>query len=185
MGLDDFLMRGINGLVYSWNYLTGGTKTDLARILNGTAPIFEVSGGFCMTPILGAIMIAVSTKLTQINWNSFKDQEADEGRARNARARRNYGYDLENVVYGHFFSFCSLSNLLAANMSHPSSEVYNAKQELGSLGSYSVAFGNGLRALSFYIMRADDIPPGKNILSRAYDYCTGNSLQRQTVAINR
>jgi hypothetical protein len=98
--IDEFLMYGTNGLVHSWNQVTGRTKTDLAAILNGVAPAFEISGFLSSNPIMGAISSAVFLSLSYSYNHSFRRQEANENRDRTNRTMRNCEDDNENYAIG-------------------------------------------------------------------------------------
>jgi hypothetical protein len=69
--LDNFIMGGINELVYSWNYLTGRTKTDLAQLLNATAPVFEVSAVLADKGILEKIFAPIFFLITYASHHDY------------------------------------------------------------------------------------------------------------------
>lgn len=166
--LDDAIMHGVKKTVRAYNWTTGGTKAELANGLLTVAPVLE-SAGYSMTffpvniiCILG--MLSHSHVFQEIN----QEMEQHEVRALEQgmlsmhvesykeRCKRN------GLLLGAFAGHCAVGSACLPFLS-------NKNSTLESTYFASIAVGVGMRSLSFYVMRADYLPPRRNCVARGWE----------------
>ncbi|MFA5855967.1 MAG: hypothetical protein WC867_01305 [Candidatus Pacearchaeota archaeon] len=163
---DKVATYGANQIVKSWNWTTGGTKSDLAVFLHTSGWGVFTTGVAISNKIFGAMTVPISIGLSYVNFQIFKDQEKLENQFKDKEVK---SYDVEkrrgvNFLLGGFFSGLSGVNLLSA----PEYPVLGNNQEY--ISNTLQGCGQTLLALSYYVMNADSLPPRKNCLSRGLDY---------------
>lgn len=163
--IDSSIMSGINSTVRAYNWTTGKTKADLANKALFIAPIADATGALLHYPgpfkyflfsILLPINIAYSHLSQKRNIQIEKmEVEALEKKALDMNVE---SYKQRIAAYGTFFSGLAAIQAIPLPSHEPSD----------SSGPFFAA-GNLARGLSIYLMRADYLPPKKNVLSRALD----------------
>lgn len=162
--LDNTLMYGANKAVHVWNWTTGRTKSDLANKMLTTAPVMEGAGYIIMHPLIGGLMTLALLGLSHSTQSSNKRIEEKE-----IEAIENEALDYEVEQYkkskcetlGPIWLFAGGAHMFVGTSSGGTNEI--------SIDNYLMGSGHGLRASSYYIMRADYLPPRKNCISRAKD----------------
>lgn len=156
---DNALMYGVNKGVKAWNWTTGKTKTNLANSLLTVAPVFEGAGLLSINPVIGGIMIPMYLLVSHLNQKRNKEQEILEKKAAESQVMLNpeNSYEKSNKKFGLLFAGSAVLNAIPGGRS----ENDTLRAVFG--------IGIGLRSASHYVMRADYLPPRKNVLSRAKD----------------
>lgn len=168
--MDEKILQGVGAGVRAYNWTTGGTKADLAnKFIDGTV-ISMISGSIAFAYynqdktsaayIPAAILSPVSLILG--HQNQKKNLKIEE-KERKALEKKNcldseveeYKKEAKKQIQNEFQSstFCGSTGLL---FSHPDLQ-------------FGIAFGGYLHIISNYIMRTDNLPPRKNVFSRAKD----------------
>ncbi len=157
--VDDTIMYGVNKGIKAWNWTTGQTKTDLANQLLTLAPIFDAIGSFYGTPYFGAIASPLFLFISHMQQKINYRQQIEEQRAKDKKTRLSLDneYEHRNKSLGYFWGGAG---------AFPLSSLPNCEEPVIVL-SYSIS--NGFRSASHFIMRADDLPPRKNVFARAKD----------------
>lgn len=166
--VDENLMKAVNCGVRVWNWTTGKTKTDLANSLLTVAPILEGAGFFTTdgnrtTAFIGTGVYILVSHLDQIR---NKRLEKEEVRAIEKGAK--VLPDVLNIFSGYLFAGSSSMSQLLFTTS-------------GSYDHESFAIGNGLRALSHFVSRAEYFPPRKNVVVRIKERLEKRLKERQSL----
>ena len=146
-------MEAVNVGVRTWNWTTGRTKKDLANGLLTVAPILEISGVSLIHPL-------ASIPYLMFLVNSHQSQQDNERLEKKEINALNSGCLLNESEYLNKKRSGILYGGLSAIWFAPGGTT-----ELGIIEGT----GFGLRSLSHYVMRAEYLPPRKNVLSRAKD----------------
>ncbi|MBP7708560.1 hypothetical protein KA107_02650 [Candidatus Pacearchaeota archaeon] len=154
---DSAAMTATNKLVMAWNWTTGRTKSDLANSLVYFGGAAIPAGSFIRDSLIGGAILSLfylplSVMLTKRN----KQVESTESSAlerglkdlRVEKIKESYGQT------GLVFTLGGSTQLLSDPL---------------SAGDYCSFAGIEAIALAHYVMRADCLPPRKNVLSRAAD----------------
>jgi hypothetical protein len=166
-GIDKSLMYGFNRAVQLHNYITGGTKRDLAdlTLLTGTVlgetgfidiateKFYEGNlesgllnaGAAIITLLYSAGLLIINRRLENLE-NRAKQMNLEDRDVEDAKMFR-------KIVSGPFFSLTSISIIL-------SNKTLQEKLYGGMFGFI---------AASDYIMRTDPLPPRKNIVKRTLE----------------
>jgi hypothetical protein len=156
---DNALVGLANKGVKTWNWTTGKTKTDLAYLMQGAAPVFECTGMGLIHPFFLFIQIPYSISFSHEFQKKFKKQEELEQVASEKRA-----IPLELTKIEEMNKKGGPVCFVGGGVDMAIGHMYEMNLELSIVGT-----GLGLRGASHYIMRADPMPPRKNCLSRAKD----------------
>ena len=158
---DKGMMCLANQSLKSWNWVTGRTKKDLVTGVNlfSTATL---SGGSIVAPGVLGIPLAVAYTLifgvvTLVNRDYCKREEAIEGQDVKDLQLESYKKGLR--AYGPFMGLVGGVHLALGADS----------QGAGLVGSHIMAGGRFGQMFSNYLMRADPVPPRKNVFARAKD----------------
>jgi hypothetical protein len=163
--IDNTIMKGVNGGVRAWNWATGGTKADLANKMLTIAPIMDSVGWINYSPSFGVFMTGFALCVSHIFQKRNIEIEKQE-----LEALESHAMDMEVEDYKSRAQFDALS-WIACGVFWP----MGANKRAGTIipyatqADYCTAFGNVITGGSFYVMRADYMPPRKNVLSRAVD----------------
>lgn len=171
--LDDSLMYLTNHGVKAWNYTTGKTKADLANKALFLAPIADAAGCLLIpserTKYL-SLGIAVPFQMIYSHYFQKRNMEIEKKEVKALESKcLDIGvehYKQSEKTWGPAFL------LISGTQGWPTSSQQNY--------NFGLAAGHILRGLSCYIMRADYLPPRKNIIVRAMD-----KLTEQLQALNR
>lgn len=162
--LDDKIMKGISAGVHAWNWTTGETKSELAYKLLTVAPILE-GIGYTNNDIPSSIM---ATPL-MIFMSHREQNKAKELEEREAIALDDHMQDLEVISQKQTMKYPSLIWFMAAGVwaipHGGKGEILPDRNETDLM----VTAGHTLRALSYYVMRTDYLPPRKNCASRGIE----------------
>ena len=151
--LDDGIMYGVNKAVHAWNWTTGRPKEDLANISLGLGGIaisnsFLEDGNFPFA-VLSALVCIPAMKTNY--WQGTRERELMKKGLKCPKVEKLKSMDERmgpvQIIFG----------------------LYGRGMEtsLGDDSHFSTGFF--LYAAQSYIMRADPLPPRKNVLSRAKD----------------
>lgn len=160
--LDDAIMFGVNGGVHLWNWTTGRTKRDLATLMNIGGFTFATAGNYFFHPAAGAI---AALAFGYYNYTLFRMNKMFE---KDERENANNEFLSLHLEFGKKLyesaGFCQ--NNYGVVLFWLANEVNDP-----NVSSYfsSVATGICLTGTAAYVMRADSLPPRKNVLSRAKD----------------
>jgi len=162
--IDEFIMYGVNKAVHAWNWITGGTKADLANILSTIGAVTGSTGfvldgmvdgrpysmaGFPLLILISHVLQQVNSKVETLESRALekeaKDFEVEKDKIQYEKA----GYALPCMAAGFQF------------MGDASEDSYSP------LPLVNIALL--LTGASCHVMRADYLPPRKNALSRAKD----------------
>ncbi len=162
---DEVMMYGVNKLFQGYNRLTGETKTDLANKLVVVAPTLEVVGCYQSNPALSMINTPFLIHLSYRSVKMNKQQEELEKRAEKL-GMKNIMAEVGNVANKYLGTlWMGMSTFLILS---PAIESYSTGQTSERLiPNLTWASGNVMRGLSHYVMRCEDLPKGKSVLSKA------------------
>ena len=152
--IDDALMYAVNKGVKAWNYTTGRTKKDLANSLLTVAPIFEGAGFINMNPVLGVLLAGCFLHSSHRDQKFNNKFEIIEEKAKEKGVLLPPEYYTLNKTQG--YGFVVLAGV-QTSLGYSTDNV----------GCYIVGIGHNLRALSNFVMCAEDLPPRKNVFVRA------------------
>lgn len=173
--LDSALMEGVNSGVRAWNWTTGRTKADLANLLLGVTPILD-SMSQLVEPnpskyAMLALLLSTSSIYAHYQQKRNSAMEKIEAKALESNAK---SMDVERYNQNNKGFQCpywmGLGGVLTAMPSKNCSNQF--------IGASDV-----MRGLSFYVMRADYLPPKKNCLSRAMDKVSDAIAQASQVPV--
>lgn len=171
--VDDALMYGSNKAVHAWNWTTGGTKSELANLLDVSATAGIISGTFGLDKIFGATFAPVLLLVCYMRNKNNKDKEMEEIAALRG-----------GLINPRVESFKRLCKMGAAYQTMFSIAVAIHGEAALSKQNYVTAgadFVNSLsllaHAASNYIMCADSLPPRKDCVTRGLDYLDGKLKQ--------
>ena len=166
---DDGLMYLANKAVKAYNWTFGRTKADLANELLTVAPILE-GAGFLQRefPQIHVPLVFMFLHLAHI---SQKDNKHIEHREIEASKSNCKDLAVENYKNGICKLFPAIWLSSAVIQGYPSGKSYADDILTGT--------GNIIRASSYYIMRADSLPPKKHCLSRAKDKIKAKLAERR------
>jgi hypothetical protein len=153
--VDDTIMYGVNKGVQAWNWTTGDTKKVIANDMLSIAPIMEISGIYIKNPLvamaLTPVMLFATHLLHKVNYyqESF-EQAVKEKNIKDPRA------ELIKSAHAFFGPQQIAGGVILGRLS-------------GGYEIDSLILGSGpvIRGLASYVMRADDLTPRKNVLSRS------------------
>ncbi len=152
---DDAVMSGVNKGVRAWNWTTGKTKTDLANSLLIGGAVMNSASSLVTTPINIAFVYFFKR-------NNDRIEEAEKISSETktldplTEAYKNYSYPL----LGSLGLLISASGAIIA---------YNSEKEDSIVKCSLTSIGEFMWGASFYVMRANPLPPRKSAFSRAKD----------------
>lgn len=170
---DNFIMSKVNKFVRSYNWLTGNTKEKLANHVVGGGTIIgtsgSFSGGFVSDHPLGDLVggfISLGTFITgcvYTNHNSVQQNLEEESKEKECKSlevendketrKNNLSHNCLNTLGSY-----SLGGLFYLGEEPGISALFC------SFGTFNVSL-----IISDYIMRAEDVPPGKNAFKRGWE----------------
>jgi hypothetical protein len=158
---DAAVMVGVNNGVRAWNWTTGRTKSDLANMMLTTALVSETAVIIADSPnvaagvVMGSLILMVDGFFVHTRQKRNKETERLE-----EAALKGGMLDLE--VEKHKFA-----NKMAGQFFLGSSLMFSALSKGDTLYNALWMAKGGLMAPSFYVMRADSLPPRKSAFKRA------------------
>jgi len=154
--IDDTVMYGVNKAVHAWNWTTGETKADISNNLLTIAPIVENSGFAMYFPHMLLFSLPALLSISHVQQIKNKRIEKLE-----VKALENGMRDIEVEEYkttlkgdGYYWGAASGIHVLIP---------------MDDEGTVIAGIGMGIRGLGCHVMRADYLPPRKNVFSRAKD----------------
>lgn len=158
---DDGLMYLANKGLHAYNWVTGGTKADLANDFQAFAPIADVLGLAAVHPIFGLIGAPLSLLASHVGQKVNSNIESLEKKAIEVGAK-DWEVELKKEDY-HLLS--GISSAAGAGYVTLGSVVEAANCD----GRFAYLMGMGVfaRSSAFYVMRCDYLPPRKNVFKRA------------------
>lgn len=162
--LDDSLMAGANYSVRAYNWTFGGTKVELANHMLSTGVVVSsvscmlrevVSGVLLDLPaflLFGHIFQIANSKYGKCERNAidkgFLDPVSEEYKNKTCRIMGPCVYMTVPIQYITPREYWDVG---------------------GNVADFGASLGFGIVGSSFYVMRADDLPPRKNVFSRLAD----------------
>ncbi|HLC54911.1 MAG TPA: hypothetical protein VJJ75_00090 [Candidatus Nanoarchaeia archaeon] len=163
--IDMHVMDGVNQIAHAWNWTTGRTKSDLARICYISYPGI-ISGGFFLNRnyFLSALWAAHWLLLTPRLCKISSDLEKRENESIEKGAM-DIGIPVrKNIIK---FTGYALASITLANSLVPYSHSSEESFPEGKDGLLTA--GLAVNALGYFINLADPLPPRKHVLARAKD----------------
>ncbi|MBP7708764.1 hypothetical protein KA107_03690 [Candidatus Pacearchaeota archaeon] len=159
---DDGVMSVVNKGVRVWNWTTGRTKADLANTLVYTGGAAVPAGCFIRGwPVAGSILAAIYLPGSIFSSKANKKYEELEVTAMEKGL-------MDQRVENRKEDSRKLGNQIGAiGIIQIYPNVVPTLEK--TIGDYTCFSGMEAIALSYYVMRADYLPPRKNVLSRAKD----------------
>jgi hypothetical protein len=161
--LDEGILKATNVAFKAYNNLTGKTKADLANKMLSVAPIIETVGMLNRNYLLFSILMPI-----QIFASHYSQNENKKIEEREKNALENRSIDLSSELFKNYdcrknsFAFFIVGSPWL--ISHRDGANYTQNTFATDLVT---AAGFGVRALSYYVMRADNLPPKKGFISRS------------------
>ncbi len=171
---DAALMYGVNKGVHAWNWTTGRTKGDLANLFSILGCATMTAGNFIP---LGLISPLISLPWAYFGYRDYfqnKNIERLEKRAldKGLLDLEVEGFKLKSAFVGPVFlgisGFASAHKAIMDYRTEDSKKT-ESDHETSSFSSMLINIGISLYGLQFYVMRADYLPPRKNVLQRTAD----------------
>jgi len=154
---DDVIMYCVNKSVKAWNWTTGQTKADLANSLLTIAPVSEVLGYSIISPVLGVGMSFPFLLVSHLDQKRNKKQEILEEKA----LEKGLKLDSQSSHEGAHRGF---------GLAWAGDSVYEFYLGFNYDSGFVISgAGHVIRSSSYYVMRADYLPPRKNVFSRTKD----------------
>jgi hypothetical protein len=147
--LDDLVLAGANAVVKGWNCATGGTKADLAIGLFHSGSFLASIGSY-------GILAPPSLYYSYNMHKGFSELERKE-----AIAAEN---NLKDYVAEARKKLCAYMGYASLGLIPITIRLFPEQ-----LFSQMIPIGIGLHSLSYQLMRADYLPPQKNVFSRLAD----------------
>jgi len=157
--VDNTIMYGVNKMTKGYNWTTGGTKTELANGLLVDAAVAFPTGIFLFNPVLGRVITLVI--LPSIHYKQKRNVEIEK---KESKALEKGLLDLEVEIYKKRNRENAELNLMLSGINEGIGLSLHSNES-----NILVGIGCGLSALDGYVMRADNLPPRKNCLSRGMD----------------
>ena len=161
--IDDSIMYGVDKTVRGYNWVTGGTKDELANNMISTGVILGSVGSVMSEPISG-YLVAIPCCLFY-GYKSQKINTLQVELERKALERRCVSLEVESLKKGDKFFGPAMISLATIFGPYHDQRLYQEQQ----IGLSIRSAGWGIFGLSYYIMRTDNLPPRKNVFSRAAD----------------
>ncbi len=162
--LDDIIMYGANKAVKIYNWTTGKTKADLANNLLDLSTILVSLGMVNSIPIIPMLGVPVFYYL-----NKFWKKENINIESREINALEKSSLDGRVEDYKYLASFVSIPfyalSIFIAHGNH--NNGYFIKDD--AVFDYTLSVGFISHGSSFYVMRADYLPPIKNIFKKTIE----------------
>ena len=165
--LDDAIMKGVNASVRAYNWTTGKTKADLANKLLTIAPIAESTGFIGMSYnhlslLPGLLFISGSfVFISHITQERNKETDMLEQKALEDGCL-DYRVELRKENEGKLGPICAIAAGLQGKFAI-------TRQDYLEFTGYLVAGGNLVRSASYYVMRADYLPPRKSAVKKGLE----------------
>lgn len=158
-------MWGVNKGVWAWNRTTGGTKAELANTL-------LITSGFCQAagiginegdPVGSSITMLMAGGILTVLYRGFYSQNKTVEMLEE-RALRRGAMDPKAEEVKRKYGFVGLGQVVA-------SLAFGIPQALEGKIGMDIAWGSTvlLTAPSFYVMRADYLPPRKSLMAMGID----------------
>lgn len=164
-------MTGVNACIKTWNWTTGGTKEDLANLMQIGATTVKMFGPFADNLNSGIACLIVSAPI-EIYLTRFAMKKNKEQIALENKALENRVMDIKvERFYKPINKIVGLS-LPAGSFLYHSYTLGNQEHmsKMKDLGwHYSDMVASSMRSVGCLAMCADNLPPRKNCLSRGYD----------------
>ena len=161
--LDNTIMKGVNSGVRGWNWLTGETRADLANKFLTISPILEVAGAYGIpkdtNESISKIFQSVFTGLIWIGMNHFQQNIYLKMDELERKASEQELKDISVLKHKEICKIFGPFEIGSSALLYP----FFINPEL----RYLIPLGLSCNGISCYIMRADYIPPKKNVFRRA------------------
>ena len=151
LALDNFLVDRANDTVKAWNWTTGRTRADLADILNASGWVMAVSHYTIQNSPGAILMVPLAAMNIYFQHKNFCRIDENDIRAKNGEA-----LIMNPEVSTRSLKLAGGTTVIAGGF-------------FGATGDPLLGVGFGGVGASQYVMRADYLPPRKNVLSRAKD----------------
>lgn len=163
--LDNGIMKGVNASVRAYNWTTGKTKADLANKLLTIAPIAESTGFIGLSynnPFFLPISLSISGALMFISHDTQERNKETDMLEQKALENSclDYRVELRKEADGRIGpAWAIMAGFQGAF----------ATRLNDNFTGYLIAGGNLIRSASFYVMRADYLPPRKSAVKRGLE----------------
>lgn len=163
---DDAVMSGFNGIVKGWNYLTGDTKAGLANKLLTVSAVCFGASGFAESYWRGirdtAIFSLLNHGIARVN---LKTEELEANSS--LQGLRHPYVEETKYLLSIVAPIASLAGMFLLGIPAAREAGYMEKRKnVSETPVFLVGAGLTLLGAAHYVMRADYMPPSKNILER-------------------
>ena len=174
---DDAIMSGVNKSVRAWNWTTGRTKSDLAKVINHTSNITACADFILYFPPTAAFIFFpfyfIDSYISTKKWDKIEEQEIN--------ALQKGCKDIEVEIGKKDLERRGFMDLLTGSGVGSVGLIYGNKYDYFN---YILGTAVIVRAFSHYIMRADSLPPRKSAFSRAKDKLSEKLSSPQTEPVS-
>ena len=172
--LDEYVMNGINAGIRAYNWTTGGTKEELAKLMQIGAAVINTIGPFSdgIHQGLGCLLVRapVETYFTYkaIRYNKQQIKLEESALEKNLK---------DPYVEGYFkpinmtFAYTWATGSLIMNSS-PLIDVNHINKNHDSASHYSDIFSSIVRSTGCLTICGENLPPRKNCLKRGLEKLT-------------
>ncbi len=169
--LDAALMKGVNAGVRAHNWITGGTKRELAHTFVAVAPIFETIRGMHILPVDILLTLPFFLFISHYYQGMYKEIEEREDAARKNELKDGYAEEWKNSIGrmgGYLWTGigCAYEGLAIV---YPREGYFTSDRREASICRL---IGDTLYGASFFVMCADELPPRKNCVRRGLEKVT-------------
>lgn len=161
---DNAVMYGVNKGFKAWNWTTGQTKTDLACDLHKLGSIGISAGSWCFNDsgLVGTLFTFGSLLTSHRTEQNFRDMEKKE-----TKAVSDGMIDLKVEDFNKKAGYTGVFNLVVGLAQYFVLGKAIERGEIKDGYQYLMPAGFCLWSAANYVVRADNLPPRRNVLSRA------------------
>jgi|GEM_PF-2115550 len=160
---DSAVLHGVNKLVKFYNFTTGGTKDNLSDYLHTSSSIleavgFSLHGDDFKSKFYSVCGLAGSLVITGLFMHNNREKIEKEDELSASGVAPSKSFYAEETSMGYLFG------LFGTGLSIEKFSQIGTHSDGGN--SFFICSAQIIRSLALHVMRAESLPPRKNILSR-------------------
>src|SRR3989338_6389808 len=172
--IDALVMKGVNTSIHAYNWTTGGTKEELAALMQMGALAISVMMPFSDGIERGLTCALIRGPLeTLFTHQALKYNKLQIEREKNALERNLKDLCVEHLFkpYNKLFAYAWTTGSLTVNCGYLSN-IEHMNKEHDSVRHYSDMLSSLARSTGCLTICGDNLPPRKNCLKRGWEKLT-------------